>query len=103
MSEVKIVHHEGIASQKAASGFSTLMMCQSVSQLMEKNHRRVGKYLYRMVILFGSCFRLFILINILILAGIRISPNNKSYSAAFNEFFHMFKWSISLERARVME
>ena len=103
MSEVKIAHHVGGASRKTTSQFSTLMMCQSISQLMEKYYGQVGKSLYRMVVFSGSCFRLFILINLIILSGIRVLPYNKSNKLAFSKYFHMFKWSINLEKARVKE
>ncbi len=103
MSEVKIAHYVGGASQKTTSQFSTLMMCQSISQLMEKYHGQVGKSLYRVVIFFGSCFRLFILINLIILSGVGVLHHEESYKEAFSKYFHMFKWSISLEKARVEE
>jgi len=103
MSEVKIAHHVGGASKKAPSQFSTLMMCQSISQFMEKYYGRIGKILYRIVILSGSCFRLFILTNLIILSGIQVLPNNRSYKKAFTKYFHMFKWSIKLEKVKVEE
>jgi GT2 family glycosyltransferase len=103
MSEVKIAHYVGGASRRTTSQFSTLMMCQSVSQLMEKYYGQVGKSLYRIVIFSGSCFRLFILINLIILSSIRLLHRDKSYKEAFSKYFYMFKWSINLEKARVEE
>jgi len=103
MSEVKIIHYVGGASQETRSQFSTLMMCQSVSQLMEKYYGYKGKLFYKVVILLGSFYRLLILIILIFLSNIGVLKYNKSYMNALNKYFYMFKWSINIERAKIKE
>lgn len=102
MSEVKIAHHVGGSIQKGKSKFSTLMMCESISKLMEKYHGKLGKYLYRIVIFWGSCFRLFLLFNFAIFSYVGFMPYNIS-KESFYKYFYMLKWSIYLEKPEIEE
>lgn len=103
MSEVEIAHYVGGASEKATSQFNTLMMCQSISQLMEKYYGLRGKYLYKVAIFLGSFFRLFILIILKILIGDRMLPYGKSFKEGYKKYLSMFKWSLNLEKAKINE
>lgn len=55
--DTEIVHACGGASDKAPSGFSVLMKCQSINQLIEKYHGSFAALLHRTVVVVGALLR----------------------------------------------
>lgn len=60
LSEVEILHLGGSASSNATSYFSVLMMCESLSQLMDKYYGKLGSVSYRIATLLGAQARLMV-------------------------------------------
>jgi GT2 family glycosyltransferase len=98
MSEVKIAHLAGGAGDKTASQFGTLMTCESISQLMEKYHGKLGKYAYRIVIFIGSNVRLLLLLMLKIISALSFLHKNRNYKSSFNKYAAMVKWSLGLKK-----
>lgn len=103
LSNAKIIHHIGGASEKRNDQFGTLMMCQSISQLMEKYYGTKGRYLYRIAIFFGSFFRLILLILFKKLTGKRMLSHGKVFKGTYKKYRTMLRWSLNLENPKVEE
>jgi GT2 family glycosyltransferase len=96
LSEAWIVHLIGGAGSQASSQFSTLMMCESLSKLMEKHHGRVGRLSYRLVILMGSNVRLFLLALMRFFRFDGSSANQLTRARA--KYGAMLRWSLNLQK-----
>jgi hypothetical protein len=95
MSEVKIIHLEGRASDNAPKDFSILMMCESISKLMLKNYGMKGKIIYKLGVFISSGLRLVI---IFFLAGIDYATGGKNkvkYKQSWHKHMIMMKWSLA--------
>ena len=99
MSEVEIIHLVGGATSRASDHFSTLMMCESVSKMIEKYYKKRGKLFYRLAVFSGSYVRLFILILFKIISMI-LFPNilKIDYKKSFSKYIMMIKWSLNLQK-----
>lgn len=96
-SEATVIHHSGVTSAKAPSGFSTLMKCESIGKLMTKYHGRTGHALYRLAVFFGASIRLIVVGAINLLKLLR----GKRDMRGARKCLTMVGWSIGLRRARI--
>jgi GT2 family glycosyltransferase len=101
LSESEIIHYCGGASKKAVSNFSTLVMCDSISKLIEKYNGSTGRLLYRAAILSGSIARLIPLLAMKAGSAIFSDGLSGKYSNSISKFMTMIKWSINLERPAI--
>ncbi len=99
LSEAEIIHLVAGASNGASSQFSTLMMCESISQLMQKYYGNFGKISYKLVILIGSNIRLIMLtVMRLLYSPFNRSKNEYNFNVSTNKYLAMMKWSLNLQK-----
>ena len=96
LSDAEIIHIIGGASSKASAQFATLMMCESISKLIEKYYGLPGKLAYKLVVLFGSCIRIYLLNILMILKFITIKRQRRNVVNSFNKYISMIKWGLGL-------
>jgi N-acetylglucosaminyl-diphospho-decaprenol L-rhamnosyltransferase len=96
-SEAAVVHHAGVTSAKAPSGFSTLMKCESIGKLMTKYYGIGGHALYRLAVFAGSFIRLVIVALINVLKAFV----GKFDSGGIRKCFMMLGWSVGIRRAKI--
>jgi GT2 family glycosyltransferase len=96
-SETSVVHHSGVTSAKAPSGFSTLMKCESVGKLMTKYYGKSGHALYRLAICIGSLLRLIVVAAVNLVKAFVGRFDGRGFRKCVN----MLAWSIGLRRARI--
>ena len=98
MSNVEIIHVGGGTSQNSFSAFPTLMMRESISQLMEKYYGKSGVLRYKLALLLGSLVRLTLLYLMKIKDQLGSCSKKDQINQSINKYFTMFKWSVNLER-----
>jgi hypothetical protein len=103
MSDVKIAHFAGGASSSTNNQFSALMMCESISKLMEKYYGKSGKFLYRWAMFLGGSLRILMLVIIRTGSKYKFLKNLKKKSAHFDKYLSIIKWSMNLEKAEIRE
>lgn len=103
LSEAEIIHLSGGSSKNAGNHFSYLMMSESISQLMEKYHGKLGRFLYRIVIFVGSNVRLLLLLMLRSMSKMRVLRQNSDYRASFDKYVAMVRWSMNIEKPIVKE
>jgi len=98
LSTAEIIHVAGGSSQKAPSGFSILMKCESIAKLMNKHYGLLGACLYRVGTLCGCGLRL-IALGILRLAS-WVSPLGRrtNFSDSFRKYRIMILWCLKLQQ-----
>jgi GT2 family glycosyltransferase len=97
LSEVEIVHLAGAASDIAKDDFAILMTCESISKLMQKYYGKIGKYLYRLVILGGAFIRLSALLVLKTVSLLSSMKTHIPYRSSYNKYMSMIKWSLNLK------
>jgi GT2 family glycosyltransferase len=100
LSDVEILHLGGSASSKAASYFAVLMMCESLSRLMEKYYGRLGSAAYRVLALLGAQARLLALFALKCgkVLGLR---KTDAMSSASGKYVTMTKWCLGLQKPMI--
>lgn len=101
LSNARIIHLCGGASNKSTSEYSTLMMCDSISKLMSKYYGVVGCLSYRAVIFVGSNVRLFVVLMIKIFNNLVAGSRNADYEDAVNKYKAMLKWSLNIQNPTI--
>jgi len=100
-SAAKIIHLCGGSSEKAPSDFSILMKCDSINKLMNKYYGIPGKYLYRIAVFSGACFRL---LTLIIVRALYSSQNQRGfYDRARHKYTAMIKWSLKLRQPEIKQ
>jgi N-acetylglucosaminyl-diphospho-decaprenol L-rhamnosyltransferase len=96
-SEASVVHHAGVTSAKAPSGFSTLMKCESIGKLMTKYYGVTGHALYRLAVFVGAMIRLVVVgfVNVLKACVGKFDP------AGIRKCLIMLGWSVGVRRAKI--
>lgn len=98
LSDAEIIHVGGGASKGAASQFSTLMMCESISKFVRKHQGTCSQAIYRVAVLLGALFRLCLLVGLRLSYRVVLRPEPKKYRAATSKYNAMVKWSLGLAR-----
>lgn len=96
-SEASVVHHAGVTSAKAPSGFSTLMKCESIGKLMTKYYGKSGHALYRLAIFVGSIIRLIVVGA----ANLLKAFVGKFDAGSIRKCVNMLGWSVGVRRAKI--
>jgi len=96
-SEATVVHHAGVTSAKAPSGFAVLMKCESIGKLMTKYYGLSGHAFYRIAVFVGASIRLLVVgvVNLLkvFVGRFDASPIRKCCM--------LVGWSIGVRRAKI--
>ncbi len=95
LSESSIIHLGGVSTNNAHSSFSVLMMCESIGKLIQKYYGKIGKIFYRCIVFFGSIYRIYILVFLLVLNFIFLKKQN---GKEIYKYILMLKWSLNLEK-----
>jgi hypothetical protein len=98
LSDAEIIHLGGSASSKAASYFSVLMMCESLSRLMEKYYGKLGSAVYRVSALVGAQARLGALLGLSVARTMGLGRRDWSASAASGKYMTVTKWCLGLQK-----
>jgi GT2 family glycosyltransferase len=99
--DAEVVHYVGGATEKEESQFSTLMKCQSISQLMDKYYGPKGRKIYRIFVFIGAQWRI-VLLAFLGCWGKLTNTNKRIRTIGpFRKYLTMIKWSLGLQRAVV--
>ncbi|MEN6350227.1 MAG: glycosyltransferase family 2 protein [Syntrophomonas sp.] len=101
LSDTQIIHLCGGASGEAPSNFSVLMKCESISKLMRKYYGNTGALLYKLVILSGSSFRLFVLAVLKIASSLLKKGNNSEYKNTHLKYVAMIKWCLNFQKPEI--
>jgi N-acetylglucosaminyl-diphospho-decaprenol L-rhamnosyltransferase len=96
-SEATVVHHAGVTSAKAPSGFSTLMKCESIGKLMTKYYGVTGHALYRLAVFVGAMIRLLVVGFVNLLKAFV----GKFDGVGIRKCLMMLGWSVGVRRAKI--
>lgn len=96
-SEAAVVHHAGVTSAKAPSGFAVLMKCESIGKLMTKYYGLSGHALYRVAVFCGAGIRLLVVGVINVLRAFV----GKFDSGSIRKCCMLLAWSVGMRRAKV--
>jgi GT2 family glycosyltransferase len=99
LSEAEILHLGGGASSRVPGRFSVLMMCESFSKLMRKHHGPLGSIGYRAVALFGSLFRVCLLLVLRLLALLGLRANQPEWASSLRKYGTIIQWALGLQKA----
>lgn len=100
-SEAEVVHVCGGTSEKTPSGFSVLMMHESVSKLMRKYHGVMGALGYRLAVLVGAGCRWLVLVLMQLAAALRLRPGKEAARGSLRKQQTMIRWALGLDKPRV--
>jgi N-acetylglucosaminyl-diphospho-decaprenol L-rhamnosyltransferase len=103
LSEAEIIHLAGAASKESGSQFSTLMTCESISKLMKKYYGQRGKVAYRLLVLFGSMFRLIVIGALLSIKRCILRTTTAKQDNSARKYSAMLQWSLGLRKPRIVE
>jgi GT2 family glycosyltransferase len=101
LSDAEIIHLCGGAGVETSSNFSVLMKCESISKLMQKYYGTFGRLLYRLVIISGSIFRLFILSVLKIVSFLSKTGYDVNYRNTCRKYIAMIKWCLNLQKPEI--
>ena len=101
LSEAKIVHVCGGASEKAPSGFSILMKSESIAKLIRKYQGGLGALLYRVGTLIAAIVRLLILTLMSVARLAARRPAHGELDAAFFKYRTLIGWALGVKRAQI--
>ena len=94
--DVTMIHHGGGSSQAATSGFSAVMMRESVWRFFRKTHGRGYGMSYRAAMLFSAFFRLVLL---LMLYPVQLANRRRpAWKASLQKWLAVFRWSLKQDK-----
>lgn len=96
-SEATVVHHAGVTSAKAPSGFAVLMKCESIGKLMTKYYGLSGHALYRLAVFVGAIIRLFIVSAVNVMKAFV----GKFDGSGIRKCCMLLGWSVGVRRAKI--
>lgn len=97
LSDAEIIHLAGGTSKNATSGFSTLMMSESIAKFMRKYHGNTGAFAYRFVVFTVGAARI---IPALLLGLVsRLRGEAYTLRGPFLKYKLMILWALGLRRA----
>jgi N-acetylglucosaminyl-diphospho-decaprenol L-rhamnosyltransferase len=98
LSEAQIIHTGGGTSRKTKKEFPTLMMCESICQLMRKYYGHLGGFLYRCGVLISCQIRLLFLLTIKALAIISPYGRRTNFTDSWFKYRVMILWCLKLRK-----
>jgi hypothetical protein len=99
MSDAEIIHISGKASEKAGSGFSSMMKCESICKYMEKYYGKQGKILYRSVI-FARALMSLIMLQLLRIVSFIVAPRKTiDHRHGFEKNLALIRWSLAFQNS----
>jgi len=99
LKDAEIIHIGGGSSNKTISEFSVLMMCDSISKLIDKYNGFPGYCFYRIAIFLGSNIRLLLLLAIKKLPYLKRYADD--YDRASKKYRVMIRWSLNLQQPSI--
>jgi len=95
--DARLMHEAGGTTEKAGSGFSILMSCESIAKLIEKYQGRLSAFGYRVSVGLGSLIRLGLLSPFALASLVRGADKRASCRAAMASCWLRFQWAAGLK------
>jgi N-acetylglucosaminyl-diphospho-decaprenol L-rhamnosyltransferase len=101
LSDAEVFHAGGGTSRKTRKEFATLMMCESICQLMRKYYGHLGALMYRSAVMISCQIRLALLLAIKALALIWPGARRFNFADSWFKYRVMILWCLKLRRPMI--